>query len=386
MSLRDLGEAANLDWSYLSQVERGVRKPTESLAAACDRALDAGGALIAAWQQQAGTDMRRRTILGAMSALAGAAAVGPHINMEALRHGLGAAVGGVDEWQRIVADYGVDFYRLPADTLAEQLTADLTVLQHQIAAADGTQRAGLLRAAAHLSVIVALGLVAAGQGWQARRWWASAQRVADESGDRGTMLLSRAWDVVNGSYDGRDPHAVVEASAEALPLIGGRASSAACGLLAGHAQALALAGRHTEAAATVRQLSDLAERLPASVTGDVESLWGWPAHRVHHTASWVYTHAGRLREAEQAQDAALSMYPASQARLRAQVELHRAACLIRSGHVPDGLRHAAGQLDRLPAEHHNGLLRTVARHVVDAVPEAERRRPAYGELTARVGV
>ncbi|MCZ7420178.1 MULTISPECIES: hypothetical protein [unclassified Micromonospora] len=46
---------------------------------------------------------------------------------------------------------------------------------------------------------------------------------------------------------------------------------------------------------------------------------------------------------------------------------------------------AADLLDGLPAEHRNELLLTVARQVADAVPAGERRRPAYGELTARVG-
>lgn len=385
LGLRGLAPHVHVDYSYLARVERGECRPTERFAQRCDEVLNAGGALVEAWQRSGGSDVHRRTFLGAMGALAVAPTVSPVVNLEALRHGLGVASGDVGEWERIVTNYGHDFYRLPADMLAQQLTADMTVLQHQLAVATDGQRVGLLRAAAHLSVIVALGLVAAGQGWAARRWWETAQRVAVESADRDTMLLSRAWDVVNGCYDGRHPNTVVHVSGEALPLLGG-ASAAGCGLLAGRAQALSLAGRHTEAVATVRQLSDLAEQLPPSVVSDVESLWGWPEHRLHHAASWVYTHAGMLAEAERSQQAALALYPQSQSRLRAQVELHRAACLIRAGHIPDGLRHAADQLDQLPAGQHNELLRTVARHVVQVVPETERRRPAFGALTARVAV
>lgn len=61
-----------------------------------------------------------------------------------------------------------------------------------------------------------------------------------------------------------------------------------------------------------------------------------------------------------------------------QVQLHRAACLIRGGHIPDGLRLAADMLDTLPAESHNELLRAVARQVAEAVPTSERRQVAYG--------
>ncbi|MCG5464251.1 helix-turn-helix domain-containing protein [Micromonospora sp. MED01] len=387
LSLRQLDALINFQFSHISQVERGIRPPTEAMAAACDRELNAGGALLEAYRnERAGdTDMHRRTMLRAMGALAAAPTVGPLIGFEALRHGLGAAVGSdVDEWEHIVADYGHGYYRQPHGELMAQLNADLTVLQHQLAADTGTHRPRLLRAAGRLSVIVALGLVASGQTLLGRRWWATAQRVADESRDPDTIVLVRAWDVVNGCYDGRPPAHVVALSDEVLPLLGGQATSAACGLLAGRAQAMSLAGRHTEAVATVRQLADLAEQLPAAIVGDVESLWGWPEHRLRHTESWVYTHAGRLGDAEQAQGRALELYPRSQARLRAQVQLHQAARLIRGGHIPDGLRLAADLLDELPVDQHNHLLRSVARQVVDAVPVSERRRPAFGELTDRV--
>ncbi|QOC95366.1 XRE family transcriptional regulator [Micromonospora craniellae] len=386
LSLRALGSAARLDFSYLSQVERGVRPPTRPLAEACDDALSAAGALVRAWQRQAGeTDMRRRKILGAMGALAVAPAVAPLVGLESLRHGFGVAAGHADEWDRIVEDYGYDYYRLPADQLDRQLTVDMTVLQHQLAAADGPQRAGLLRAASKLSLMVAFGMVAAGQGWAAARWWRSARELADNSGDPDSVVAGWAWDVVNGCYDGRDPNTVVQMSDQALPLLHQRASAATCGLLAGRAQALSLAGRHTEAVATVERLSDLASQLPRSVITDVESVWGWPEHRLHYTASWVFTHAGRFADATRAQSLALALYPQSQARLRAQVQLHQAVCLIREGDIPDGLRLATDLLDALPGEHRNELLLTVARQVVDAVPGSERRRPAYGDLTAIVG-
>ncbi|MBQ1049477.1 helix-turn-helix transcriptional regulator [Micromonospora sp. C51] len=385
LSLRGLGAATHIDYSYLSQVERGARNPSRKLAQACDDALGLGGALVQLWQQQVGeADMHRRRFL-AMGALAAAPAVAPMVNLEALRHGFTTVAGHTDEWDQIVAGYGYDYYRLPADLLERQLTADLTVLQHQLAVTNGPERAGLLRAASKLSLVVAFEMVASGQGWAASRWWRSSRRLAEESADPDSVVAGWAWDVVNGCYDGRDPDKVVELSDRAMPLLPRRASAATCGLLAGRAQALSLAGRHAEAIATVEQLSRLAEQLPTSVINDVGSLWGWPEHRLHHTASWVYTHAGRVVEAERAQTRALALYPQSQARLRAQVQLHKAACLVRDGDIPDGLRLAADLLDGLPAEHRNELLLTVARQVADAVPAGERRRSAYGELTARVG-
>ncbi|MEV4212884.1 helix-turn-helix transcriptional regulator [Micromonospora sp. NPDC049662] len=387
LSLRQLGAIIHFQYSHIAQVERGDRRPTEALATACDRALDADGALVEAYRSErvGASDLHRRTMLRAMTALAAAPAVAPLAGLEALRHGLGdAATPDHDEWEQIAVDYGHGYYRQPRPALMAQLTADLTVLQHQIAADPGARRPGLLQAAARLSVVVALSLVASGQIVMGRRWWQTARRVADQSGDSETRVLVRAWDVVNGCYDGRPPSAVVALSDDVLPLLRRQATSAVCGLLAGRAQALSLAGRHAEAVTAVRQLVDVAQRLPAAVVSDVESLWGWPEHRIHHTESWVYTHADRLGDAEAAQRQARHLYPASQARLRAQVQLHEAARLIRGGYIPDGLRHAADTLDALPVDLHNNSLRSVAAQVADAVPTVERSRTAFIDLADRI--
>ncbi len=386
-SLRKFAELTRYDFGYLGQIERGTRPASAEVVAAYDRVLAADGALETAYaSRQAGDkDMRRRAILHAMGTLAAVPAVDRLVGWEALRQGLGAAVGvDFDEWTEIVAGYGRGYYLQPHDQLMAQLGRDLTVLQHQLAADSGQRRLMLLRTAGRLSIIVALSMVASGQALLAMRWWASAQRAADESGDAETRVLTRAWDVVNGCYDGRAPATVVALSDEVLPLVDATPSAATCGLLAGRAQALSLAGRHDDAVVAVRQLAEHVEALPAAITAEVESLWGWPEHRLRHTESWVYTHAGNQQAATAAQERALTLYPASQARLRTQVQLHQAATLIRGGYIPDGLRMAADLLDQLPREQQNELVRAVARQVAAAVPEGERRRPVYGELVERV--
>jgi hypothetical protein len=328
--------------------------------------------------------MQRRTVLRALSALAVSAP--PAVGLEALRHGMGAAVGGddLDEWRRIVADYGHIYYRLPPAALMEQLTTDLAVLQAMIAADGSTRRTGLSSVAAQLSVIVAMTLVAGGQILLARRWWHTARKAADESGDVQTQVLVRAWETVNGCYGYSTPLGVLTVSDKAVHLAGGAATAATAGLHAGRAQALALLGRHDEARAEVRRVADITDQLPAPVIADVESLWGWPEHRLRHTESYVYTHIGDLAAAGAAQQQALALYPSTQARLRTQVELHRASCLIRAGNVSDGLRHAADLLDALPVDQHNELLHEVARQVIAAVPPSSAYRSGVAELQARI--
>lgn len=364
-------------------MERGVRLPSEDFARECDHALQSGTILMVAYERETGgAEMRRRTMIRTMSALAGAAAV-PAVGWEALRHGLGAASGGgVDEWREIVAGYGVDYYRLPSAELMASLRRDLDVLGHQIAASDGTQRQRLLGVAGLLSMLVALEMVSAGEQVSARRWWGSARRLVAESGDESARMWVRGWDAVNGCYDGRTV-ASLPSSVDALPPVM-QPSVAGCQMLAGHAQALSLAGRHTEAVDLVERLTDMAGRLPAG-TPDGTSLWGWSDTRTLHTRSWVYTHAGRLREAGEAQEQVIALYPPSQQRLRAQVELHRAAGMVGAGDVSGGLAYAGNVLDALPVEHHNRMVGFVTSRVVAAVPAVERGRPAVRELVARAG-
>lgn len=384
LSLRDLSRKVNYDHSYLSQIERGVKRPTPVLAAACDRALDSGGMLVEAYERHTGeVDMQRRTVLRALSGLAAAA---PAITqLEALRHGMGAAIGSdADEWEQLVADYGSAYYRQPRTVLMEQLASDLTVLQTLIANTTGVRRARLSDAAAHLSVIAAVLLFDDGQAELGRRWWRTARLAAADSQNGDTAIVVRAWDAVRSCYDGRNPEAALSQSEEAVSLTPRRMSPAIANLHGGRAQLLAMLGRDDEARSEMRQVSDITAQLPAVGAGEDDSLWTWPEHRLRHTESFVYTHIGDFPAASAAQDRAVVLYPSSQARLCTQVELHRACGLIRDGHIPDGLRHAADVLDRLPAAQHNDTLRSVARQVLAAVPEREMNRPAVADLRARI--
>ena len=251
LSLRRLAILTTFGFTFLSQVERGERKPTEKLARLCDEALDAEGALVEAYlDEQAGKkDMHRRTVIRALGMLA--ASPLPLVRWEALRQSMAAAAeADFDRWDQIVADYGMAYYRLPTDQVMDNLRADLTVLLAIIPAADDVTRPQLLRAASRLSVIVALNMVTVGQTLAASRWWRDAQRYAADSGDKETIVLARAWSVVNGCYDGRSASLIVDYADEVLPLTAGATSAGSCGLLAGRAQALSLAGRHNEAVDT----------------------------------------------------------------------------------------------------------------------------------------
>jgi transcriptional regulator with XRE-family HTH domain len=387
LSLRQLEGRVPYTFTFISQVERGERRAPEKLASVCDSELEAHGAIIEAYlQEQTGdNDMKRRTVIKALGSLA--ASPLPLVHWEAIRNGVAAAAGdGLDyeQWESIVDDYGASYYRLSTDQITESLHADITVLQAIIPAAPEATKLSLLKTLSRLSCIVALNMIAIGKILAAHRWWRDSHKYARDSRDPDSVIFSHAWEVVNGCYDGRPPSSVISLADRAVGLINSKKPTAAsCGLVAGRAQALSLAGRHEEAISAVRKLGEMAAALPHAVLNDADSLWGWPEHRLRHTEAWVFAHAGELGKAEQAKDRAVELYPRSLLRLRSQVQLHHASALIRNGHIPDGLRLAADVLDELPADQHNGLLRAVAQQVADATPVAERRQQGYKELVDR---
>jgi hypothetical protein len=109
---------------------------------------------------------------------------------------------------------------------------------------------------------------------------------------------------------------------------------------------------------------------------------GWPEYRMRHTDSYVHSHLGETALAYDAQDRADLLYPPELAREHAQVELHRARCLILDGHIGDGLGHALRMLVELPEQFHNQSVYEIGGHVLTAVPPSERGRTAVADLRA----
>lgn len=110
-------------------------------------------------------------------------------------------------------------------------------------------------------------------------------------------------------------------------------------------------------------------------TGD--SVFGWPEQMLRHRESFVHTHAGSTANARLAQDRALELYPREQLVSRCQIELHRATCLVRDGHISEGLNHATTMLQGLPAQRRQRLVLTIASKILTVIPESERTRPPY---------
>lgn len=391
LSLRLLAERVSFDYSYLAQVERGVRTGSAKLAEQCDEALDADGKLSALFvkARQAAPvrsePPRRRAVLQAMTALA-TGVTAPLVSLEATRQGLAAAVGDLpdtDEWEAIAATYAREFFTVAPAELLPELSADLLVLERMLDASDGRTAAGLARSAGQLGVVLAMTLAGLGQSRAAARWWQTARSAADLSNDPETRVWVRSWEAVNGLYEGRPLPLLLDLMDETLSITT-RPSAGVAGALAGKAQAMSLLGNREAAVAAVREVAALTERMPAAVVADDQSMFGWPEYRLRHTESYVLSHLGDTKAAYEAQDLAFDLYPPELARGQAMVQMHRARCLVLEGDISEGLGYGMRILIELPANFHNKMLYEIAGHVLTAIPANELTRAAIADFRSLI--
>jgi len=122
------------------------------------------------------------------------------------------------------------------------------------------------------------------------------------------------------------------------------------------------------------------DRLPDAVTADARSIYQWPQQCLWHTLSYVHSHLGHTREAQQAQEQTLALTPEWEPAARAQVHLHTAMCLIRDGHLDDGANHARQAISALPESRRTTFVVHLARTALDTVPDGEQHRPAVADL------
>jgi hypothetical protein len=262
--------------------------------------------------------------------------------VETLRHGLGAplATESVDigEWDEIAREYGRTYSTTPPRVLLHDLVTDLLVARaHLDGLSDDRARRDVQRAVALLSAFLAQTWGNLGNSRAGRRWWRIARRAADASGDTEARVWVRGREIIRGLYEHRPLEAVLDLADEAAAL-SHRPGVGTGDVHTGRAQALAVLGRAAEAERAMAAAYATADRLPARVTEDAASMYGWPEYRLRYTESFVYTYLGNGGRAAAAQEQALSLYPAPMFRARAQVRLYQAMRLVQDGDPTAGVR------------------------------------------------
>ncbi len=336
-----------------------------------------------------GTDEDRRHLLACLSLL-GVETASRTEPLEPIRQALMKALPGgarehlVQHWEEVAYEQGHAFLTTPPDQLLPDLAADIVTLLAGVQSAKGSTKPALCGPAGKLAALTAMTASNLGQQRHARDWWSTARHAADASKDRDLRTWVRGHEAMNALGWGRPLPVVLRLSQDAIQIGGDHGGAAALEAMATRAQALSMMdGRADEAAAAMRALTDRWQRLPASAPDDRLTTGAWPETALHHTAAFTYTHIEETALAEQARTAALTHYPMSMRRQRAQIELLRATGLIRAGDVTHGIEHADRTLEGLTTVQRTSLIQRRARMVLDAVPGTDLTRPAVQDYRAR---
>ena len=323
-------------------------------------------------------DVDRRSFLGL--GLGGSAALA--VEAERLRLRLDAALhapatsSDVDEWEHAAWDYACIVNYVPPEQIASDILMDLHEINNRLIDCPERLRPRLMRVCGQFAAMTAVVLLGVGDPGSARRYWRTAIRAADQSGDPDLRSLLRGRRAFWAAKDERSMNAVLVLADEAVAAAAGRPCA---GLAYGYvvrARALARLGRHAEAQDALEDLSDVFARLPESTTRDRVSQWGWSERRLRGAQSEVYSLAGAEREAFDAQDAVHGLCPPFSYQDPAQVELHRATCLIVKGDPGEGARHAVRILQALPEVHRRDVVvRGAAELALSRVPDQAHRMP-----------
>jgi hypothetical protein len=393
---RALARQVPCDQGLVSRLVNGQQRPSERIASRIDDALGASGQLVdaarsdlaaarrvATWRSMQdctdNDDVNRRDMLAVMMG-------GPFaLELERIRRNLdavsqsSASERDAEEWERAAAAYAHQVVCSPHAHYLPHLLADACEITDRVVAASGSVRARLMRSAAQIAALAAMGLGALGEPMTAARWWRTAARVAGEAGDAELTALILGRQAVLALYEPGGDSVALTLAGYALAAVGGRVCAGTAGAHAARAQAYSQLGRHVDALAALADLERTWGRLPAADINAADSEWGWPERRVLKTRSWVLSKVGDVDAALAAQEAVLALYPYARAG-SAQVEMHRVETLIRSGDVNSGATHCVTVLTALSAGwRQNARVLSAARGALAAVPPALTGRQSVRE-------
>lgn len=331
--------------------------------------------------------MKRRAFLASVATFAGLGAVSAGTAFEALRHDVNRslserqAMTDVADWREIVLEYGQTYPTTAPNELLGALMTDLYGLQMAVQSyRDELAQRELRRVGAMLSAFTAQTIANLGFLRDSRRWWRTARLAADESSDRYTITWVRGREIVRAGFEHRPIESILNLIDETEARMGGSPLTAAMPVfLAGKAQALALIGEPATDSAeeTLVRLRECSDKLVPPARGD--SVFDWGEEQLRFTESLVYTYLGDYRKADAAQSRALALYPPNDFRSPAQIELQRALCLVGTGDIHGGIRHALHVVASLPARHRVRPVADLGHKVLRAVPVSEQRQGEVGE-------
>jgi transcriptional regulator with XRE-family HTH domain len=371
LSLVRLSQLVHFSPALIGHIETGIRQPTQAFAEAVDDALETSGLFIELARVGDDDDVYRRTLIKALGTLTSVGAIAPSAVAETLRHSLDRAASlapDADDWESIVATYGRGFMTEPLSQLSQRAIGDLLVLS-----TDAQLRG---RHGVRLAMVYGSSVASLGDTVTAKRWYNTAVKLADHSGDKDMRAWSRARLAYRIFYEGGADKEVLQ-SAD-FPITFGGSSAA---LIEAHAAKAHVFASQGDARSANSALGSAYRSLELAQDQDATSIFAMPGWRLAIAASWTYTALGEIAKAEAIQAEAEKL-PAAASRWRAQLEMHRAWGFVQGSDVDLG----AVQARHLLHSERSKVVHGLGQRVYQAVPPKERKRESVRELAEALKV
>lgn len=348
LSQRSLAARIPFTRQLLSMVEIGEREVTLQFAEACDKALNADGALI----RMARENMERRGILMSAASIPFLAAT------DLVYKGMSAALSehhecSLEEWVERSEAYGRDYMIQGPAEIRARIVADLGTIQHQI------------RISPHMSGVASKLLTMVGKttsvtdpGASPSEWYALAATAADRSKDAHNRVWVRGRAALALAYEAQAVE-MAELFADQALAISDRPSIGRLNALVAKAQMAGQRGDHRDALAywgQARRLYDIVG------SDDSASEYNVPLWRFHVFGSVLLSRMGD-RRAIPLQDEADNVRPPEAQRFATHIELHRGLYLAKTGDVATGVEYASIAFERLPEQKRSYTLRRMMKEV-----------------------
>lgn len=274
--------------------------------------------------------------------------------------------------------YGYGYHGLAPTRVLADLTSDFTELRPYLDTPQPVAtRVRACHTAGQMAGMIAIVLHDLGARKEARKWFSTAARAAQESGDRQLHAWVLAREAMVPLNYGA-PRAAAHLAQQARQAAGNQPTAAATLAAAVAARANALSHQPEQARHALEAADRLMGRLDAAAQADTWLTHGEQKHHVH--LSHAYTALGDSRHARQSQQQALELSAPTSTMTRSLLAVDAAVCLHHDGDTGQACRHAAQVLDGLPPAYRAGLVHQRARDLYHAIPTRHHREPAVEAL------
>lgn len=407
----DIARAVPCHRTTVTHAEAGTQLPEAHFWEAADRAVGAGGALVARYdafiqaradhaakvqaERRAQAEVMVRERERSLAVRAECLDVYPEPGdtaapavldqLERLRRGINDVISertmtpaSLDDWERTVYQHGqATRDRAPA-VLLQDLSGDLTELHGALGRCRSASALRLLtRVTAQMAGLMCLTLIKMDERAAFRGWARTARLAADEAGDPLTYSWVRAQEAYGHYYSGDFTEAIHVA--QHAQVLSGEISSTGFVLAAAlEARAQAALGRNEETHAALRRAEACLSELDGDAIGTSAFSYNEAQLRFHEGNA--FTHLHDTGSAWRAQGKALLLCPASDYMDRTMTQLDRAYCLAYDGDVTGAVTIMVEAATPLTDPQRQGIIAGRLRETIAILPSKYRALPAVKEL------